>query len=239
MNRRIFSKINVGLPVFVLTGLVVATGVTGYFYYRGNENTKATALLGGLVAGLLLVILQFLFSWTEYVALSKVTSLGIKDILVHRDDREFYKAIIAKSSSRIWIMGVTANRFMEHFADSDSDRQDTKVLLEALSRGVEVRILIPLLQNLPDDKDKQKAESVGEAFAKTGATYSNFYVRYFSHEPAHSIFVADQSCILGPVFPGVASKDTPAIYMSAESKYAEKYLSYFDTEWKNASQITP
>jgi hypothetical protein len=238
MKRKIFSHITIRLPLIVVLLLLIASGISGYYYYYGEPNTKSTALYGGLFSGLILVIVQFSFSWSEYRALSKFHELGIRDILLDRDDRNFYHGLIKSANKRIYVMGVTAARFMEHFADLESDRSETRVLLEAMSRGTDVRILLPESNYLLTEKDKTKAQTTTEFFAKVAEHYDNFHYRFFDHEPAHSIFVVDEECIIGPVLPGVASKDTPAIYMRTEGKYAEKYLNYFDHEWTKATPLT-
>jgi len=65
----------------------------------------------------------------------------------------------------------------------------------------------------------------------------NFNFRYFDHTPAHSIFNFDEETIVGPVIPGISSKDTPGIHILNSSKYAKTYLDYFNKEWENAKTI--
>ncbi len=233
-SKKIFSWISVQLPVVVLFLLILATSIVGYFYYKGPSTTKLTALLGGFVTGLTLAIIQFVLNWAEYRATSKVQSLGVKDILLHRDDRSLYQKLIEGADDKIYVMGVTAIRFMEHFADSSSDRKETKVLLEALGRETQVRILVPKPKFLASEDDKAKAKSAATYLKKTKKSHDNFEFRYFNHVPTHSIVVADKECIVGPVFPGVPSKHTPAIYIISDSEYSKKYLEYFETEWEKA-----
>lgn len=236
-SRKIFSPINVQikLPIIVLIGLFLAAGLFGYLYYKGPSTTKSTALFGGFVTGLTLAIIQFLFGWAEYRATFKVQALGVKNILLHREDRAFYQELIENANEKIYVMGVTACRFMEHFADPSSDRADTKVLLEALARGTKVRILVPRSEFLEEEDDKTKASRAANNFESTAKFSENFEYRYFDHVSAHSIVVADENCIIGPVFPEVPSKHTPAIYFHSESEYAKKYLGYFDSEWIKAN----
>jgi hypothetical protein len=59
-------------------------------------------------------------------------------------------------------------------------------------------------------------------------------VKYFNHIPAHSIFNVDDKCIVGPVFPEVESKYTPALFLRNSSPIADKYLKYFEYEWNKA-----
>jgi hypothetical protein len=232
IGKKIFSQVNVRLPIVVLVLLVVATIIAGTYYYKGEANSKATALFGSLLTGLILVILQFLFSYAEYKALSRIQELGVKDILVHRDDKDFYRQLINKARKRIDVMGVTAARFMEDFADLSSGHSETTELLQALSRGAEVRILVPDPKYLTRVSDQSKAETAARLFK--AIVSDKFQYRYFEHEPAHSIVVIDDECLIGPVLPEVASRHTPAIYIERNSEYSRRYLEYFDKEWEKA-----
>ncbi len=232
---KIFSiVISIYLSKIILVLLLIATITLGWFYYTGEANSKHTLLFGGLVAGLIVAIIQFLFSWNEHHSIERINALGIKDILLHREDRSFYKNLISASKVRISIMGVTASRFMDHFADKQSDRPETRVLLDALSRRVKVRILVPERKFLENEDDKRNFIKAKKQFAKVASEHKNFKYRYFSHLPTHSLVVVDEKSIIGPVFPKVRSKDTPCIFITTSSPYAEKYLDYFETEWKNA-----
>lgn len=232
---RIFlTTFTIRLYYVILVVLLLSTSTVGYFYYTGESNTKTTALFGGLIAGLIVAIIQFLFSWNEYKSFEKIKALGIKTILPHREDRLFYENQIRSSKKRIDVMGVTASRFMDHFADEQSNRPETRVLLDALSRKVKVRILVPKAKYLTNSNDKESAVKAKRHFKKVASKYQNFEYLYFSHLPAHSMVVFDNECIIGPVFPKERSKDTPCIHMFTSGSYAEKYLEYFDTEWKDA-----
>ena len=232
---KIFSTvISIYLSKIILVLLFIATITLGCFYYAGEADSKHTLLFGGLVAGLIVAIIQFLFSWNEHHSIEKINALGIKDILLHREDRLFYENLISASEEHISVMGVTASRFMDHFTDEQSDRPETRVLLDALSRQVKVRILVPERKFLKNKDDKVNFDKAKKQFKYVASKHKNFEYRYFSHLSAHSLLVVDEKCIIGPVFPEVRSKDTPCIFISTSSPYAKKYLEYLDTEWKNA-----
>jgi hypothetical protein len=235
LTKNIYSKVIVNLPVIILISLLLAITVCGYYYFKGELSAHLTPLLGGLFSGLILVVLQFLFNWYEYSAMSKFHALKIKNILLHRDDRNFYQNLIGNAVNQIDVLGVTAARFMEHFADdTDNSRPDSKVLLTALAKGVKVRILIPSKEYLKFDDDKTKAVMAERLLKKTAEKYDNFTYLYFNHEPVQSIVVIDDECLIGPVLPPLPSRHTPAIYVSNDSPYAKKYLEYFDREWQEA-----
>ena len=65
--------------------------------------------------------------------------------------------------------------------------------------------------------------------------YQNLEIRYFSHTAAHSIFRIDDTCIIGPVFPELESKNTPALHVMKSSPMALNYMDYFDSEWEKAT----
>jgi hypothetical protein len=222
----------IGMAVFMLIVLIVLTAILSIFYFS-SSGTKLNALLGGVVAGLVIAIIQFIFSWEEHRSLKKFKDLKIKRVLLHRDDREFYQKRIETSKKRIDVMGVTASRFMDDFA-RDTDRSETKVLLNALNRKVKVRILVPDPQYL-DEEDKSKAELAKKHFIDVKSKYSNFEYKYFNHVAAHSLVVTDDKCLIGPCFPDIKSKDTPCIDIDVNSPYSEKYLDYFENEWNNAN----
>jgi len=131
------------------------------------------------------------------------------------------------------MMGVTANRFFNDFADdSPNATANAKVLLDALQRKVKVRVLLPESEFVEDNK-KQDVEKVKQHVKSILTKHPDFSleVKHFKHVPAHSIFNVDDKCIVGPVFPELESKYTPALYLHNSSPMANKYLSYFDDEW--------
>lgn len=226
------------VPLFKLIVAVVsvAIGILSWFYFYPCLSEKANALVGGLLAGLIVALLQFLLNWLEYTKIDKFTKLSIKEVKLDRADRKFYENLIRKSKSEISIMGVTANRFMEHFADLNSIHQQNKIIAEALNRGVKLKILVPKDDKLNSD-DKAKAEITKKQFEKLkeSPNGNNFEYRYFDHEAVHSIFIVDNECLIGPVFSHITSRDTPAIHFSDKrSAFAVKYIEYFDTVWGNA-----
>ena len=132
-------------------------------------------------------------------------------------------------------MGVTAKRFFEHFADmSKGARGNARVLLDALNRGVKVEILLPSKEFLKEDK-QGSYDQVHQVWQKILETYPcvDIKINYFRHVPAHSIFIVDNKCIVGPVFENVESKNTPALHLENESPFAVNYIEHFDEEWKS------
>ena len=206
-----------------------------YMYFTNENASKFGILAGGAAASLFVALIQYLFSFDEYRVISSIRVLDIKQILPTRDEEAFYRNLIERSKNLIRVMGVTASRMMEDFADESSGRSEKKVLLSALSRGVRVQILLPQKNSLPSKEHVRFETSIGY-FGKIKAKYENFEVRYFDHIAAQSIFMVDKACILGPVFTHLASKDTPCIFMGSENEFARKYIEYFDSEWNKSNE---
>lgn len=231
----IFNKsIRITVTLLVLAVLIVSTIILGICYWN-SSNEKIGSILGSLVAGLVVAIIQFIIAWQDYLQTERLKELKLIKVLYNRDDRTFYENYIKKSKRKISLMGVTGSRFFKDFADnSPNATSNAKVLIEALDRGVKVKILLPAKEFLEETK-KQDIEIVMKHVAFFTDKYStNFEMRYFKHVPAHSIFRVDDECIVGPVFPALESKYTPALYLKNSSPVADKYLKYFDNEWDGA-----
>ena len=65
--------------------------------------------------------------------------------------------------------------------------------------------------------------------------YNNLEVRYFNHTAAHSIFRIDDTCIIGPIFPELESRNTSAMHLKNNSPVALQYMGYFSSEWEQAN----
>ena len=237
---KIFKK-NIRLSVsfivaIALTLCIIAIGI--YYFSYADTSKHIPALLSSLIAGLFVALIQFLISWYDFRANEKVLSLGINKILVNRDDRKFYENYITNSSIHIEMMGVTGSRFLDDFADTDTTAtENSKVLLRALERGVKVKILLPKEDFLMSQDEKTNASKSYPKFKTLITKYDSLQVRFFKHIPTHSIFNVDNECIIGPVFPEVPSKNTPAIYLKNYSQMAKPYITYFEKEWENAEQV--
>jgi len=226
------KNIKIKATVIILICLILAT-VLAFIWYKASSDKGLSAVLGGLASGLIVAIIQFIIAWQDYQQTEKLKELELIEILYNRDNRTFYEEYIKKSKRSINMMGVTASRFFNDFVDdSPNAASNAKVLLDALKRNVKVRILLPSSDFV--DKDKQQdVEKVSKQVESVKRKYSSLplEVKYFSHVPAHSIFNVDDKCIVGPVFPEVESKYTPALFLRNSSPMADKYLKYFDYEW--------
>lgn len=230
------KKIKVNATAIIFICLLLFTVVSWIFFWNTND-TKIWAIFGSLFAGLIISIIQFIIAWQDYNETEKLKDLELIKVLYDRDCRTFYEEYIKKSKRRIYMMGVTANRFFNDFADdSPNATSNAKVLLDALQRNVKVRILLPE-SDYVDYNKKQDVEKVKLHVKRINEKYPSYSleVKHFKHVPAHSIFNVDDKCIVGPVFPELESKYTPALYLRNSSPIADKYLTYFDDEWKRTT----
>lgn len=224
-NFKIKTTVIIILCIIFLTVLV-------YLWYAKTNDSKISPVLGSLIAGLIVAII----AWQDYIQTDKLKELELIKILYDRDNRTFYEDYIKHSKRNISMMGVTASRFFKDFADdSPNATSNAKVLIDALKRNVKVKILLPDSEFVDDNK-KSDVDRVKQQIKTIRDIYptSSIEIKYFKHVPAHSIFNVDDKCIVGPVFPEVESKYTPALFLRNSSPMAIKYLTYFDYEWNRA-----
>lgn len=223
------------LVAILLVALLVILIVV--YWNIDDPSNKLSGFSVSLAASLAVALIQLGLASYEYKHNEKLRELELKEILYNRDSRVKYEAYIKNSRRQIDIMGVTASRFFEHFGDLDDNAsEEAKALIYALERGVRVRILLPLPQeNYLNNEEKMiKAKNALEKYRKLSARYDKIELKHFDHSPAHSIFRIDDTCIIGPVFPKVESKYTPALHLMNTSPMAVKYINYFDSEWEEA-----
>ena len=229
------TNIKIRATIVIIVVLILATIIVGIWYGNTND-TKVSTILGSLLAGLIVAIVQFIIAWQDYKQTDKLKELELIEVLYNRDNRTFYEEYIKHSKRKIYMMGVTASRFFNDFADdSPNATSNAKVLIDALRRNVKVRILLPNSEFV-DEKKRQDVDKVKQQVESIMNKYPSYSleIRYFKHTPAHSIFNVDDKCIVGPVFPELESKYTPALFLRNSSPMADRYLDYFDNEWKNA-----
>lgn len=229
----VFGK-SYGMFVALLLAALLVVLIVIYWNIDDPSN-KFSGLSVSLAASLAVALIQLGLASYEYKHNEELRELELKEILYNRDSRVKYEAYIKKSKRQIDLMGVTASRFFEHFGDLDDNApEEAKALIYALERGVRVRILLPHEKYLNSEEKLNKAKNALEKYRKLSARYDKIELKHFDHSPAHSIFRIDDTCIIGPVFPEVESKYTPALHLMNTSPMAIKYINYFDSEWGNA-----
>ena len=232
MKEFFSKKIKINLSTIAILIMLFIICVCWKFY-AVNPTSTVGAVLGSIIAGLIVALIQLGLSWWDYKMTQKIEKLRLIEILYDRDDRTYYANLIDKSRREIRVMGTTARRFFEHFADMTTGaRPEAQVLISALNRGVKVKLLLPSKDYIALNKIadyNQVSETLNTI--KQKYPHAEIEIRYFDHIPAHSIFMVDSECIVGPVFEKVESKNTPALHLKNESPFAEKYVAYFEQEW--------
>ena len=231
--------------------MVVLALIFIFFAYKNQGNNFWLTIAGGIATGALMASAQYFVSMMEYKEIDEAykklhqkekeiesfIQMGVKRVLPARDNPDKYGEFIKIAKDRLWVMGNTASRLMDDFAnddDSSSELWYRSVLIEALKNGVDVKILVAARRYLPKD-EKPKYDKAKLIFEKLDKEYENFNFAYFNHIPTHSIFVFDDDCLLGPIFDNLKSSSTPALHMDIESLYAQKYINYFNHKWIEAT----
>lgn len=228
------SKIkNSSIVFFVLFFLIALLAIL--YWFEVVTDQKLIAIITGLLTGFVVAAFQTWLSWKELIKMDEYDALKIIKILPRRDDREYYEKLISVAKKNISVQGVTAQRFLDHFANEENSRDGAKVLLAALGSGVKVRILVTSPDILTDEKDRDKAKMAESRLKKLKGKFDNFDYAYFGHQPTHSILTVDDESIVGPVFPKISSEFTPAIHLKNDSEFVKDYLKYFEGEWNQWS----
>lgn len=227
-------KMSTAKVVFIILCAILLVAAVTYFTIDDPSNIWG-AIFGSLAAGMVVAVIQYVIAWQDYNQTDKLKKLKLIEILYTRSVRDKYANYIRGCNRKLDVMGVTGVRFFNDFADTSTQApDDATVLLNALNRNVRVRILLPSDDNLPPSKKVDSAR-VREKY-KELRNYQNLEIRYFNHIATHSIFRIDDTCIIGPVFPELESRNTPALHVMNSSPMAVNYLNYFESEWNVASK---
>lgn len=221
----------------ILVSLFLLIGALSFWFGRENDQ-KLLGIISGLITGFIVLVFQVWLSWVELKKMEKFDELRIVDILARKDEREDYARFISTAKKKLWMLCVTAHSFLEDFADEKSTRAGANALLKVLENKVEVRFLIALPESLATDDvyHKNKAQMAELRLKELSLKFANFKYTHFEHPPMHSILTVDDESIVGPIFPGVRSKNTPAIHLKNDSAFVKHYLEYFRDEWKKWSK---
>ena len=225
--------VSIRLSLIVLAGLVIALAIVGVLYALGDEGTKLGSLLGGLVATFIAVLIQFLLTLAHHREIERLKRMGFRDILAHREDRKrYYATLLGNARQHVEFIGKTAHSFLDDFAVDDPGASVTdRLLLDALERGVRMRILVADKSDLPKSKKKQH-DRAAERMRSIAQRYPDLFEHGCLSEPPTQTWVtADRRCVFGPVFPSVSSRTTPAIHADSDSPFLEQYTRYFDDQW--------
>lgn len=221
----------------ILVSLLLLIGALWFWFERENDQ-KLLGIISGLITGFIVLVFQVWLAWVELKKMEKWDELRIVDILARKDERGDYARFISTAKKKLWMSCVTAHSFLEDFADERSTRVGANALLKALENKVEVRFLIahPDFLAVDDVHHRSKAQMAESRLNELSTRFDNFKYAYFKQPPMHSILTVGNESIVGPIFPGVRSKNTPAIHLKNDSAFVKHYLIYFIDEWKKWSK---
>lgn len=224
----------------ITAACLLITYILIIWFFKDDFSDKAMSLLASLIVGFFTLAVSILINYSQLMSIDLFRSLRIKNILKTRSNRKYYHDIIDSAQNELWILGVTANRLLEHFANFESpdEIEGNKVLLNKIEKGMSVRLLLASINKLKTKKEKRKYKDTLEKLeALPEGLRNKIQVKYYDVEPSQSIFYTEKECIVGPIFPNVASEHTPAIHLKNNSPYAEYYLKFFEETWKSAKEI--
>lgn len=197
--------------------------------YTNLQDEKWQSILSGLITGGLILLTQALMDVYEFKTIDKYRRLGVTDILGNKKKREFYGNLILSTNTDIKMLGKTAADLLDDFANENSDDEISKALIVAIEKQRKIQFLLAHEDYL-DESHKADLKSVKSKLTSLQKN-KNFTVKYYEHIPAHSIFIVDNICIVGPIFTGKSNRETPAIHLERHSQLARHYEDYFDREW--------
>lgn len=200
-------------------------------FSKYDDPEKAMTFSGGLCVALIVATLQLLITILEQKEISHFRRTGILEVLKSRDDKAKYRELIESSQSRIDIMGSTCSRLLEDFGRVDFP--SARTLVDALERQVLVRLLVSRPENLEKtDQDRLQNTTVPRACELLMQHPKCFQIRYLDSSAAHNLGIFDNTCVFGPIFQGLPSKDTPAIVARTWSVPAASYIKHFEQQWE-------
>lgn len=231
-------KRNLNIPVYWVTLILsfMLLLIFVYLYWQVDQisQPKLASLYAGFASAFLVAFFQLSVSIIEALKLRRYEKMGVVDIRSNRKSQEYYSNLIKETNNEILVIGVTASRFMEDFASNENS--DSRALIDALSKGVIVKILLPKFTHLKPHQISDISGKTLKHYAKLKENYANIYIQYYDHIPAQSLVATDSICIVGPVFPDISSKNTPSIVMKREAILAKGYLQHFEQEWKKSDE---
>jgi hypothetical protein len=239
LTEKIYDKhIGINLSWYVFGILSITLLVLSYLYKTGNLDDKFSALIGGLIASMIAVVIQFLLAWNEHREVERLKGMGFLNVLPNRESRKkYYKLLLERANDKIDFLGNTASTFLEDFAYNKvgANEQD-RLLLTLLNKRISVRILISPENLIPTQK-KEKYNLAKERLDELERDYPDYF-KYccLTEKPTQTFVRVDDACVFGPVFPGIESRVTPAIHAVTLSPFMKQYLEYFETEWETLSK---
>ena len=110
-------QLNQRYNVILLFVLALIVSLIAVFNAQ-DDNLKNIFI--SISAGLIIALIQFGLSWYEYITIDKYRRMGIKNIYDNKYKEEMYGEKIKNAKQKIYLMGNTAGKFLEDFANVSS-----------------------------------------------------------------------------------------------------------------------
>jgi hypothetical protein len=190
----------------------------------------------GLATSAAVLLFQFLVDNERDANLEELEQTKILRVLQSRDDSDYYGPLISDAKQRVFVFGVTAHRFLIDFADTQHSEPRKRVVLDALNRNVDVRILVCKKERLCTNDEKAKFDQTRPILDDLSSRYpNNFKFAYYDHTPTLSMVICDNHFLFGPYFPGRQSKHTATIHALEGGSICQEYLAHFSDEWQKVA----
>ena len=222
--------------IVILISLMILLTVLGVLVavFMYVKDIKIVSLVGGLIGGLVVYILNFMSEKWALKRLLDFRKMGIRNVLGNRNDRLYYRSILSNASREVKVMGISCSRFIEDFLDVHGD---DKILFSRLEKhpSLVVQLLIPGDKYMGDDARRRfalvqkKIENI-----RTRDWNTRIQIRRFEHEARHSFVISDDELIAGPIFLEDQNISAPAVHVRAITDFGVKYREYFNKTWEKS-----
>lgn len=165
---------------FIIFAYVILTFSTGVVYYLTETGSKWGAVVGSLFAGLVVAIIQLIVSYQDYTRNEAFRKLRLLEIFDTRNERDVYGKYLSTASREVRIMGDTASRFFNDFANTAPEApKSDRIVLELLRKNVEIKVLIPEKEYLDEAKHAKYDFVKNKVRELKTDRHNNLTVKYF------------------------------------------------------------
>lgn len=231
------DRFRVPLWLLLTCGLSLVTVGLGYWYYTVDPtDAKQLGLAGGLLTGLIVYLFTYVTLLRPIIELDRFHRMGMKALLSNRHDKDYYQKLLRRSRYKVDVLGASCSRFVRDFLDPDDD---SAVLIDALNkrRQLRIRLLIPTDAHMSQEVKNATAATIKTLAALKSAFGNRIEMRRFDDQARHSLVIADDDLIAGPIFKQDKSRHAPAVHVLTRTLFGQKYSAYFDGLWDGATVV--
>ena len=229
MNRLDPRAVVIPWWAFWLGVLALVVVVLAVLFFQVQQ-PKLQALVGGVLGGALVLSFNYVQDIHLFGRLERYQKMGVHRLLSNRHERAYYRRVLENATRSVRCMGTSCSRFIGDFLDVESE---DAVLVKGLRQHQEmtVQLLVPANEHM-EEQSRREFELMEERIGRLEAEFhGRFEIRRFAHRASHSMVIADDTIIVGPVFEGDKSQHTPAIHLALVTAYGGRCADYFDSRW--------